>query len=575
MLSDVMLTQHQLEERRRAPRLACSIQYGSDGKIHNLSESGVYLESKSELRSAETLPIAFQFSSEVIPVSTQGHVMWRRPLKSGGYGYGIHFERTDTESQQQIRAFLAEAFASFTPEEIDTIVIGGGITGIAAALTLKDSVATGSAVRSQIRLLEASDQLGGRLHAGSVGGLPYDAGAQFYAADSRIRDLIRRVGLLSQEIPICPWQGVALDSRKIERFNLKKPWLGWGLQGLGGLSALIRLPLKDIGFLTKVLLGQLKIISHVDAEKWLSLDNGETAGQWVRRTLGEKALNNLIGPFMTGILFADPNKTSKGLLAWFMGTFLKKGLCTLKDGFGNLANAVSEKIPDLVETNARVNSVHIRTDGKVLVKTTSMKSYVARGAILTTPAPVVSKIYSPTSTSEKELLKQVEYAPMVVVTGAMENRHWRRDSAKNDFYAMFIPLTDSSSLIGIGMESAKRGRVVDPDREVVQLYFRPEHSRRLMTKNAAEGEIRNLALGEAERYFPGFSNSVVDAAVDIWPLAIPQFSPGYLKTLVQYKRYVEEQYPPVILAGDYTTLPGVESAYCSGVRAARILGGAL
>src|SRR3989338_11499458 len=100
---------------------------------------------------------------------------------------------------------------------------------------------------------------------------------------------------------------------------------------------------------------------------------------------------------------------------------------------------------------------------------------------------------------------------------------------------MFIPLTDSSPLIGIGMESAKRGRVVDAGREVVQLYFRPEQSRRLVAKNAVEDEIRDLAVGAAERYFPGFSSSVAAAAIDIWPLAIPQFSPGYFKTLVQYK----------------------------------------
>ena len=563
-----MLTRHQPEERRRAPRLACSILATGQLQICDLSESGAYLESRGELRTTETQSIVFQFSLKGAPVSTQGRIVWRRPLKSGVYGYGIHFEETGTESRQGIRSFLTDSFASYAPEEVDTIVIGGGIAGMAATLALKEKATRGSA-RNQVRLLEASDQLGGRLFAGSVGGLPYDAGAQFYTADSRIRDLIQSVGLQGQEIPICPWQGVALDSRKIERFNLKKPWLGWGLEGLGGLLALMKLPLQGIGFLTKVLLGQFKSAYHVDAEKWLSLDDGETAGQWVRRALGEKALNNLIGPFMAGILFADPDKTSKGLLAWFMGTFLKKDLYTLKDGFGTLANAISKKIPDLVDTNTRVTSVDVRSDGKVLVKTTSMKSYVTRRVILTAPAPVVSKIYSPAASPERDLLNQVEYAPAVVVTVAMKNRGWRHGSAKDDFYAMFIPLTDSSPLIGIGMESAKRGRVVDAGREVVQLYFRPEQSRRLVAKNAVEDEIRDLAVGAAERYFPGFSSSVAAAAIDIWPLAIPQFSPGYFKTLVQYKRYVEDQSPPVVLAGDYTALPGVESAYQSGLQAAR------
>ena len=32
---------------------------------------------------------------------------------------------------------------------------------------------------------------------------------------------------------------------------------------------------------------------------------------------------------------------------------------------------------------------------------------------------------------------------------------------------------------------------------------------------------------------------------------------------------VEDQSPPVVLAGDYTALPGVESAYQSGLQAAR------
>lgn len=71
----------------------------------------------------------------------------------------------------------------------DVLVIGGGISGLAAAERL-----SGAGVR--VTLLEASGRLGGKLRTGIVAGVPVDLGAEaLFAVQPAAVDLARAAGL--------------------------------------------------------------------------------------------------------------------------------------------------------------------------------------------------------------------------------------------------------------------------------------------------------------------------------------------------------------------------------------------
>src|SRR3954469_18609721 len=69
------------------------------------------------------------------------------------------------------------------------VVVGGGISGLAAAHRLAGAGA-------RVTLLEASDRLGGKLHADEIAGVPVDLGAEsILARRPEAGALAREVGL--------------------------------------------------------------------------------------------------------------------------------------------------------------------------------------------------------------------------------------------------------------------------------------------------------------------------------------------------------------------------------------------
>ena len=64
--------------------------------------------------------------------------------------------------------------------EVDVIVVGGGLSGLAAADSLKSHDAS-----LRVLLLEASDRIGGRILTGQIGGHDIDLGGQWVAPDHK------------------------------------------------------------------------------------------------------------------------------------------------------------------------------------------------------------------------------------------------------------------------------------------------------------------------------------------------------------------------------------------------------
>lgn len=95
--------------------------------------------------------------------------------------------------------------------EIDTIVIGAGVSGLTAARQLQRA-------GQRVLVLEARDRIGGRLHTARVDGVATDLGASWIHGinDNPLHDLVEAYGLPTKEFTVGSFQP---DGRPIAYFD--------------------------------------------------------------------------------------------------------------------------------------------------------------------------------------------------------------------------------------------------------------------------------------------------------------------------------------------------------------------
>jgi oxygen-dependent protoporphyrinogen oxidase len=186
-------------------------------------------------------------------------------------------------------------------EPLRIAVIGGGITGLAAAhAALRLGRDRGQAVH--VTLIEASSRLGGNLRTESAGGFVFDAGPDAWVTTKpHATALARELGLGSSLIETNP---------RTRRFYVV--WRGRlhpvpeGLV-LGVPTRLAPLALSRLFSLG----GKLRMACEplVPARRFAG-DEDESVGSFVRRRLGREAAERLAAPLLGGISSGDPEELS-------------------------------------------------------------------------------------------------------------------------------------------------------------------------------------------------------------------------------------------------------------------------
>ena len=174
---------------------------------------------------------------------------------------------------------------------IRIVVIGGGISGLAAAFTIKESAAD-RGIEIDLTLLEGEDRLGGKIWSIHDQGFLCEWGPNgFLDNKPATLDLCKRVGVSDR----------LLKSRDEARKRY-----------IYSAGKLHQLPESPPAFFMSDLLslrGRLRIIGELWAQK-APKDQDETLADFARRRLGQEALDKLIGPMVSGIFAGDPEQMS-------------------------------------------------------------------------------------------------------------------------------------------------------------------------------------------------------------------------------------------------------------------------
>lgn len=435
---------------------------------------------------------------------------------------------------------------------MQTVVIGGGISGLTCAYLLnRAGVST--------LLLESEDRIGGVIRSKFVDGFLFELGPQSFLSSPTILELISRLGLMP---------ALVSAQARAPRYVL-----------VGG--RLLRAPMTAWNLLTTSLLSfntKWRILSELLGNT-IPPEEDESIAAFVQRKFGVDLLNNLVGPLISGVCAGDPNKLSlramfpqfhqwerdsgsvlRGMLA-IQRKAEKPGpsLCSFRKGVESLPRGMAEALGKRIRVGAKVTAIRqvqrseangfevcFLQDGKPLSISTS-------AVILATPANVASELLSPLLPPMAALLFDIEYAPVVVSLSG-----YARESIpiSTDGFGFLVSRSEPLEMLGtVWNSSLFPGRAPTGMLSMATFFggsTNPDFIQR------TDNEIRLQTDLEIKHVMRANSPPAV-REVKRYGRAIPQFTIGHT-TRINLLHQSVEQVPGVFLAGSY--LRGSSIAAC-------------
>ena len=423
-------------------------------------------------------------------------------------------------------------------------VVGGGLTGLSAAHRLLE-LAESANRPADVTLYEASERVGGLFGTRTIDGYTIETGADSFITNKPWGiDLCRRLGLDDQIIGTNQAYRRSLilhEGRPVptpEGFDLLVP---------RKLRALLSSP-----FLSPV--GNASVAAEAFVPPRTD-GADESLASFVRRRLGQEALDRIIQPMVGGIYTSDPEKLSMlATIPRFVemeqehGSLLKAVwkerasssapsptdqvpsgaryslFASLAGGMSDLLNALDERVRNggSMHLGTRVDALHPAASGGYVLETSEDGELPFDAVILALPSYVTAKLVRGWDAGLAELLGEIEYASSAIVVSG----HRLADIAHPlDAFGLVIPHVEGRRILAVSFLSRKfPGRA--PDGHIVLRTFvggamQPE----LLDRNDAE--LIALVRGELEEIL-GVTGEPTLAVVARYERAMPQYHVGHL-----------------------------------------------
>lgn len=435
--------------------------------------------------------------------------------------------------------------------DLDCIVIGAGMAGLAAAHRLK---------ALNIQVLEESDRPGGRVRSKTVGDYWLNFGAHMFGGpDTPIGELITEL-----DLPAAPIKGrlmgLAFGGR---RFLHQRPE---SYPFVLPLTLLERLRMMRMGAALRW--GSNRYLAHMnrcdsdDANQRqlhaLSFRNTQTLSQAIG------SLPPRIGTFLTAITErngADPEDMAAGhAMRSFANVWSSHAPGrNIIGGSALLPQALAGKVGQdriiyrspVVRVTPDANGVVVRyrQDGMEIDRR-------AKTAILAVPAPVAAQIAPDLPGATLAALQAIRYGPFLSVA---ISTHETGPMPWDGHYAIATPGRRFSVLFN--MATTLRGGPRKPGGSLM-LFRGARGAAALMAESDAS--IEQAFRQDLTELFPEAKGVLGDCVVQRWPLGAPYAAPGR----AALQPALTAPLGRMFLAGDYMEFPNMEAAVTSGQHAA-------
>ncbi len=465
------------------------------------------------------------------------------------------------------------------------VVIGGGISGLAAAHRLVERSAQSENNKPEILLLEASSRLGGVIRTERRDGFLLEAGPDSFISEKpEAVELAKRIGLASRLIETNEAHRRSFIARKgrlhavPEGFQLLAPSRFWPFATTSIFS----------------LTGKARMALDLVLPRRLTVNGSdeESLAQFVRRRLGREALERMAQPMVGGIYTADPENLS---LRATMPRFLemerehrsliramwkqrRKVLASESKGTSgarySLFLSFDEGMQTLVDgILARLNDVSIRLNTRVealgfddatkqwKIVTNTGETILADAVCLALPAYASAQLLREADAQLSDELEAIPYASTATI-----NLAYKRADIPHalDGFGFVVPFIEHRSILACTFSSVKfAGRA--PVGHVLLRAFvggalQPEMF-------ALEEEAMIEAARRDLRQLLGIRQEPIFAHVLKWPRSMAQYQLGHIERVCRIRQRLSA-HPTLKLAGNAFDGAGIPDCIRSGETAA-------
>ena len=448
-----------------------------------------------------------------------------------------------------------------------TIVIGGGISGLAAAYALQKSEAN-------YQLLEASDRLGGKIVTYAGEGFLIEGGPDSFLTQKRAAlDLCRELGLGDQLIG-------SNHTATPSTYVLSKGKLHPMPEGMMLMAPTMILPIlrsELISWPGKLRMGLELLIGRNTTVA------DESLGSFVRRRMGSELLAKIAGPLMAGIhagdpealslrstfpMFTDMEKKHRSLILGMMKRKKEQAalpsagprppmFTTLSGGLQQLPDAIAARLnPQQVKLNTRVQSIAISGDQYKLTLADGT-SIVADNVVFTTPAYVTAEIVQQLDPSLAENLRRIRYVSTSTVSLA-----FRRSEITCDLngFGFIVPAGEGRKINACSWSSTKFSHRAPEEYVLMRVFIGGAFAENLAEQD--EATLIDIARQEL-REIMGITATPILARAYRWTKSNPQYNVGHSALINEIDQQISAR-PGLYLAGAAYRGSGIPDCIQSG-----------
>jgi oxygen-dependent protoporphyrinogen oxidase len=458
------------------------------------------------------------------------------------------------------------------------LVIGGGITGLAAAYRLRE-LADELGIAVEVSLLEASQRLGGALETVVSDGFIIETGADSFLSEKPwAMSLAQRLGIAKMMV------------RTQERFRktlvvhagcLVEIPAGFTLIAPTYFPPILRSPLFTWH-------GKLRMLMEPLIPRRRATTD-ESLGSLVTRRLGREVLERVAQPLAAGIYTADPAQISaaatmprfvemerqfgsiiRGLRAAALG---REGesrtvsgarwslFVSFNRGVGTLIEALAASLGDVVLRGQRVVALNRRPSNQWRVRLAQGTEIDADAIVCTAPAASAAELLRPLDQTLGAQLAEIRYASAATVNLAFRAGDF---AVAPSCFGFVVPAAESRQIIAGSFSSLKFAGRAPVGMILVRVFIGGELNRTMMT--LPDDQMIAAARSELESLLQVSAPPLL-THVRRWPDSMPQYTLGHLDRVLAIRERLT-RHPGLTLAGAYLDGVGIPDCVRQGDAAA-------
>ena len=449
------------------------------------------------------------------------------------------------------------------------VVIGGGISGLAAAYYLRASGA-------RVTVLEKAPSVGGILRLSHVAGLPVDEGAEsLLNRRPEAVALAREVGLAADIVhPADVPAGVWIRGRI-------RPLPEGTVMGVpGDPEALAGLLDPDE-------------IDRVAAERErpsLHLGEDVAIGELITERMGRPVTERLVEPLLGGVYAGYANELSLAATVPPLFAALRRERSVLdavaavrkaappagepvfagiRGGVGRLAKAVAAASGARIRTSVTVRGLTERPAGpgprwRIETGPVPTPEFIdADAVVVAVPANTAARLLAGPMPDAAAELSGIEQASVAIVTVALPRAAFPEPPESSGF---LVPPSEDRTVKAVTFSSVKWPWLGELAEELIVLRASVGRHRQIADVQRPDGELIDAVLADLKPIL-GVRGEPVDARVTRWGGALPQYAVGHLDRVTKIRAAVARRAGLAVCGAAYDGI-GVAACIASAREAA-------